>query len=116
MTLSFIAPSALVRGIPFILRLLVMPATTTLSNSSKRTRAGRFFISNVSVNCTFASTISPGSTTLPRLVFLVVPQLFHLRLLNLVEELIILVPFLQYPEGGNHMLDELIICLPGIFP
>ena len=50
MILSFTAPSFVVIGIPFIFGLLVIPATTTLPNSSNKTTAGLVLILYVSVN------------------------------------------------------------------
>ena len=44
------APSFFVRGIPFMAVLLVIPATTILSNSSNKISAGLVLTSNVSIN------------------------------------------------------------------
>src|SRR3989338_2013305 len=115
MTLSFIAPSFFSKDTPLIFVLLVIPATMTLPNSSNRTRAGRFLTSKVSVNWTLARTTSPGLSTVPRLVFCVVPQLPHLCLLDLVQEFVILVAFFSGLEDFEHARDELIVCLQRVF-
>ena len=71
--LSLIAPSFLVIGIPFMSVLLVIPATTMLSDSSNKITAGLVLISKVSVNCNLARTTSQGLSTLPCLVFFIIP-------------------------------------------
>src|SRR3989344_3553768 len=116
MTHSRAAPSALESGAPCIRVLLVTPATTTLSSSSKSTTAGRFLTSKVSVNCPLARTTSPGLNILPGLVFRIVPQFLHFGLLPLVQELIFLVPLPECRDHAPHPLEKVIISLPGIFP
>src|SRR3989344_627809 len=115
MMLSFIAPSFFVTETPLIPVLLVIPATTTLPNSSNKTRAGRFFISNVSVNWKFARTTSPDLSTFPSLIFSIIPQLLHLDLLDFMKKFIILIAFLHCLEDFYHMLDQLVVRLSGVF-
>ena len=58
------APSVLVSGIAFIVRLLVTPVTTTFPNSSNSTTTGLVLTSLVSVNCTLATlTLTMGQDT-----------------------------------------------------
>src|SRR3989338_1395956 len=106
MTLSFIAPSFLDKRMPCISILLVMPATTMFPYSSNKTRAGRFFTANVSANWICARTTSPGLCMLPCLVFLIVPELFHLCLLYFMQKFIVLVFFLHVLEHHYHVFED----------
>src|SRR3989344_2987664 len=103
MTLSFTAPSFVVNGIPCIFVLLVIPATTMLPFSSKRTTAGLVFTSKESVNWTSARTTSPVLGIFPCLILLIVPQFLHFWLLYFMEETIILVIFPYFCIGFYHV-------------
>src|SRR5271165_5790766 len=118
MTLFFTAPSLLERGIPFIFRLLVIPATTTFPNSSKRTTAGLSLTSPESANCTRAIITCPDLRIFPGLIFFIIPQLFHFQLLHRVKKLVILI--VSFPIAGglclvNQIHYDLIVSLPRVF-
>src|SRR3989304_4694628 len=114
MMLSFSAPSFFERGTPFISVLLVTPATTMFPCSSNKTIAGLVLTSKVSTNCILARTTSPNLCIFPGLIFLVVPQLLHFRLLDLVKKLVVLVPFARSQEEKHYLFHKLVVCLPRV--